>query len=211
MQINKILFLSNCCGCSVTSHAQLFLTTWTAARQASLSFTISQSLLKLMPIESVMPSNHLILCHPLLLWPSIRAFSNESFFASGAQSIEASAPTSVLPMSIQGWFPLGLTDSSPFSSRDSQSLLQHHSSKASILWFSALFMVQLSHLYMTTGKNMVLTIWTFSAICFFNEKKVKDRDRRWRDESRWLLSSLSISWGTYYGFGTFYFLILCAI
>ena len=120
MQINKILFLSNCCGCSVTSHAQLFLTTWTAARQASLSFTVSQSLLKLMPIESVMPSNHLILCHPLLLWLSIRAFSNESFFASGAQSIEASAPTSVLPMSIQGWFPLGLIDSSPFSSRDSQ-------------------------------------------------------------------------------------------
>ena len=92
------------------SHVQLFLTTWTASCQASLSFTISQSLLKLMPIESVMPSNHLILCHPLLLLPSIRGFSNESLFAWSGQSIEASASTSVLPMSIQGWFPLGLTD-----------------------------------------------------------------------------------------------------
>ena len=93
------------------SCVQLFVTPWTAAYQASLSFTISQSLLKLMSIESVMPSNHLILCCPFLLLPSIfssiRVFSNESVFASGDQSIGASA--SVLPMNLQGWFPLELT------------------------------------------------------------------------------------------------------
>ena len=88
------------------SHVQLFVTSWTAAQQASLSFTDSQSLLKLMSIESMMASNHLILCHPLLLlsiFPSIRVFSNESalFFASGGQSIGASASASVLPMNIQ--------------------------------------------------------------------------------------------------------------
>ena len=90
------------------SHVWLFGTPWTAACQASLSFTISQSLLKLMSIESVMPSNHLILCHPLLLhsiFPSIRVFFNRQLFASGGQSIRASASASVLPMNIQGWFP----------------------------------------------------------------------------------------------------------
>ena len=92
----------------------LFATPRTAARQASLSFTISQSLLKFMTIESVMPSNHLILCCPLLLLPSIfpriKVFSTESaLFASGGQSTGASASASSLPMNIQGWFPLGLT------------------------------------------------------------------------------------------------------
>ena len=91
----------------------LFVTPWTAACQASLSITNSQSLLKLKSIESMMPSNHLILCHPLLLppsiFPSIRVFANEVFSpASGGQSIGALASTSVLPMSIQYWFPLGL-------------------------------------------------------------------------------------------------------
>ena len=93
------------------SHVWLFATPWTAARQASLSITNSQTLLKLMSIESVMPSNDLILCHPLLLlpsiFPSIRVFSNES--ASAGQSIGASASASVLPMNIQDWFPLWLT------------------------------------------------------------------------------------------------------
>ena len=88
----------------------LFVTPWTAVRQASLSISNFRSLLKLMPIESVMPSNHLILCHPLLLlpsiFPSVRVFSNES---SGGQSIGVSASTSVLPMNIQEWFPLGWT------------------------------------------------------------------------------------------------------
>ena len=95
------------------SCVQLFVTPWTAACQASLSFTIFLSLLKCKSIESVMPSNHLILCHPLLLlpsfFPSIRDFSNELAFPSCGQSIGASALASVLPMNIQGWFPLGLT------------------------------------------------------------------------------------------------------
>ena len=96
------------------SRVRLFATPWTAARQASLSITNSQSLLKLMSIESVMPSNHLILCHPLLLppsiFPSIRVFSSESvLFTSGGQSIGVSTSASVLPMDIQIWFPLGLT------------------------------------------------------------------------------------------------------
>ena len=109
------------------SHIWLFATPWTATCQASLSFTISRSLLKLMSIKSVMPSNHLILC-PLLLLPSIlssiRIFSNQSvlpsgsslksqFFTSGGQSIGASASSSVLPMNIQDWVPLGLTGLKP--------------------------------------------------------------------------------------------------
>ena len=94
------------------SSAWLLMTTWTAICQASLSFTISQSLLKFMSIKSVMISNCIILRHPLLLpsiFPSIWVFSNESAFASGGQNIGASASVSVLPMNIQGWFPLGLT------------------------------------------------------------------------------------------------------
>ena len=95
------------------SRVWLFATPWTTACQASLSFTISWSLIKLMPIESVMPSNHLILCHPLLLllstFPSIRSLLVSQPFASGGQSIEASASASVLSMNIQDWFPLGLT------------------------------------------------------------------------------------------------------
>ena len=93
------------------SHVWLFATPWPAACQTSVSFTISQSLLKLIFIESMMPSNYLILCHPLLLlpsiFPSIRVFSNE--LTSGGQSTGASASASVLPKDIQGWFPLGLT------------------------------------------------------------------------------------------------------
>ena len=104
------------------SHVLLSVTPWTAARQASLSTTNFRSLLKLVSIESVMPSNHLILCHPLLLppliFPSIRVFSNEwTVFASGGQSIGASASTSVLPMNIQDWFPLGLTGWISFQSK----------------------------------------------------------------------------------------------
>ena len=112
MPPNCTLKYGYCCCCSVTQSC-LFVTPWTAACQVSLSFTIFRSLLKFMCIESVMPSNHLILCHPLLLlpsvFPSIRVFSNELAFASGGQSIGASALASVLPMNIQGWFPLLLT------------------------------------------------------------------------------------------------------
>ena len=143
------------------SHVRLFATPWTAARQAFLSITNSQSLLKLMSIESVMPSNHLILCRPLLLppsiFPSIRVFSNElvlcirwpkywSFSFSISLSNEYSRRISFrkdrshLP-AVQGTF---------------KSLLQHHSSKASILQHSALFIVQLSYPYMSTGKSIAL-------------------------------------------------------
>ena len=95
------------------SRVQLFATPWTAACQASLSITNSQSLLRLMPIKSVMPSNHLIFCRPLLLppslFPSIRVFQMSQFFASGGQGIGVSASASVLSMNIQDWSPLGWT------------------------------------------------------------------------------------------------------
>ena len=101
-----------------------FVTPWTATRKASLSITNSWSLLRLMSIDLVMPSNHLILCHPLLLLPSIisniRIFSVSQFFASGGQSTGASASVSVLPMNIQDWFPLGWTSLISFCPRDSQ-------------------------------------------------------------------------------------------
>ena len=142
------------------------MTPWTAACQASLSFTISQSLLKLMSIELVMPSNHLILCHPFLLlpsiFPSIRVFSNELALCirwpkywSLSFSISPSNEYSGLISLRIGWFDL------PAIQGILQSLLQYHSLKASILWSSAFFMVQLSHLYMTTGKTIALTRQTF--------------------------------------------------
>ena len=146
------------------SHAWLFMTPWTAACQASLSINNSRSLLKLMNTESVMPSNHLILCHPLLLlpsiFPSIRVFSKESIlwwpnYWSFSFSISPSNEYTVLISFRIYWFDL-LADQGTL-----KSLLQHHSSKASILQWSAFFMVQLSHLYMTTGKTIVLTRWTF--------------------------------------------------
>ena len=104
------------------SHVWLFLTPRTVACKASLSITNSQSLLKLMSIDFVMPSDHLFLCCPLLpsIFPSIRVFSSESVFPSGGQSIGVSALTSVLPMNIQDWFHLGWLVWSPCSPRDSQ-------------------------------------------------------------------------------------------
>ena len=143
------------------SRVQLFVTAWTAAHQASLSFTISWSLLKLMSIKSVMPSSHLILCHPLLLLPSIfpsmRVFSNESVhhirwpkYWSFSFSISPSNEYSGLISFRMDWFDLAVQGTL-------KSLLQHHSSKASILRRSAFFIVQLSHPHMTTGKTMVLT------------------------------------------------------
>ena len=101
----------------------LFATLWTVAHQASLSFINSQGLLKLISIESVIQSNHLILCHPLpflpLVFPASESFLTSEFFASGGQSIGASASASVLLMNIQGWFPLGLTGLISLQSRDS--------------------------------------------------------------------------------------------
>ena len=139
---------------------------WTAARQTSLSFTNSWSLLKLMSIESVMPSNHLILCHPLLLPPSIiysiSVFSDESIlhirwpkYWSFSFSISPFNEYSVLISFRMDWLDLLSVQGAL------KSLLQHHSSKASILWCSAFLMVQLSHPYMTTGKTRDLTRWTF--------------------------------------------------
>ena len=138
------------------SHVWLFAIPWTIACQASLSNTNSRSLLKLMSIKSVMPSSLLIFCCPLILLtsilPSIRVFSSQ-FFASGGQSIAASASASVLPMNIQNWFPLGFTGWISLQSKGlSKSLLQQHSSKASILQHSPFFIVQLSYPYMTIGK-----------------------------------------------------------
>ena len=144
----------------------LFATPWTAARQASLSITNSQSLPKLMSIESVMPSNHLILCRPLLLppsvLPSIRVFSNESVLRIRWPkywrfSVNVS-PSSEHPGLIS--FRMDQLDLLAVQ-RTLKSLLQHHSSKASVLWHSAFFIVQLSHPYMTTRKTKALTRWTF--------------------------------------------------
>ena len=133
------------------SRVQLSVTPWTVACQASLSITNSWSLLKLMSIESVMPSNHLILCHPLLLltsiFPSIKVFSNESVLHISGQSIGVSASASVLPMNIQNWFPLGWTGLTSLQYKGLKGLFQHHSSNASILRRSAFFMFQLSHPY----------------------------------------------------------------
>ena len=148
------------------SCVQLFATSWTEARQASLSFTISQSLLNLMSIESMMPSNHLILCCPLLLLPSIyssiRVFSNELVLCirwpkywSFSFSINPSNEYSGLISFRMDWLDLLAVQGTL------KSLLQHHSSKASILQRSAFFIVQLSHPYMTPGKAIALTIWTF--------------------------------------------------
>ena len=137
------------------SHVQLFAAPWTEARQASLSITNSQSLLKLMSIESVMPFNHLILCCPLLLPPSIfpskRVFSNESVLRIRWPKYEYSG---LISFRID-WLDLLAVKGIP------KSLLQHHSSKASILRPSAFFIVQLSHPHMTTGKTIALTRWTF--------------------------------------------------
>ena len=148
------------------SHVWLFATPWTAAHQASLSITNSWSLLKLMPIESVMPYNHLILCCPLLLLPSIfpniTVFSNESVlpirwpkYWSFIFSISSSNEYSGLISFRMDWLDLLAVQGSL------RSLLQHHNSKASILRCPAFFMIQISHPYMTTGKTIALTRWTF--------------------------------------------------
>ena len=143
-----------------------FATPWIAACQASLFFTKSQSLLKLMSIGPMMLSNHLIHCYLLFLllsiFPRIRVFSNESALASGSQSTGASALVSVIPRNIQIWFPLGLIFFNLLAAQGTfKSLLQHHISNASVLQHTILFMVQLSHLYKTTGKTIALTLWTF--------------------------------------------------
>ena len=163
---SSLSYLYRCQFSSVMQSYPLFATPWTAARQASLSITNSLSLLKLMSVELMLPSNYLILCRPLLLlpsiFPSIRVFSNESvllfrwpkywnFSFSISPSNEYSGLISFRMdrlnlLAVQGTI---------------KSLLQHHSSKASILQRSPFFIVQLSHPYMTTGKTIALTRWTF--------------------------------------------------
>ena len=139
---------------------------WTTARQASLAITNSWNLFKLMSIELVMPSNHLILCHPLLLlpsvFPSIRVFLDESVlritwpkFWSFSFSTSSSNEYSGLVSFRMHWLDLLAVQGTL------KSLLQHHSSKASVLQHSTFFTVQLSHPYMTTGKTIALTRWTF--------------------------------------------------
>ena len=137
------------------SGVQLFVIPWTAAHQASLSITNSCGLLKFMSIESMMPSNHLILCHPLLflpsIFPSIGSFPM-SQFSSGGQSIGVSASASVLPNEYSRLISFRIDWLDLLAVQETlKSLLQHHSSKVSILQCSALFLVQLSHPYMTTG------------------------------------------------------------
>ena len=147
------------------SYVWLFATLWTAACHPSLSFIISQSLLKLMSIEWMMPFSHLILCLSLLLllsiFPSIRGSSNELAlhitwpeYWRFSFNINPSSEYSGLISPRIDWFDLAVQGTL-------KSLLQHHSSKTSILWCLVFFMVQLSHLYMATGKTVALTIPTF--------------------------------------------------
>ena len=157
-------------GCELSSlqsfsRIWLFATPWTAVHQASLSITNSQSLLKLMSIKSLMSSNHLILSHPLLLpsiFPSIRVFSNESTlrmrwpkYWSFSFSISPSNEHPELISFRMDWLDLLAVQGTL------KSLLQHHSSKASIFRRSAFFIVQLLHPYITTGKTIALSRWTF--------------------------------------------------
>ena len=144
------------------SCARLFVTPWTAARHASMSITSSRSLLRLMSIEMVMPFNRLILCYPLFflpsIFPSIRVFSNEPVlrvrwpnYWSFSFNISLSNEYSGLIFFRMDWFDLLALQGTL------KSLLQYHSSKASILWHSAFYIVQVSHPYMTTGKTIALT------------------------------------------------------
>ena len=154
------------------SHVWLFVTPWTAVLQAPLSFTVSQSLLRFMSIELVMLSNHLTFCSPFLLLPSvflsIRVFSSELVLhirwpKYWSFSISPSSEYSGLIFFRIDWFDLLAIQGTL------KSLLQHHSSKASILWCSAFFIVQLSHPYMTIGKTIALTRGTFlpkQCLCF---------------------------------------------
>ena len=157
-------FSSVFCCCSL-SHVLLFETPWTATCQASLSFTISQSLLKFMSIESVMPSKYFILCQPLLLlpsiFPSIGIFSNESallirwpkYWSFGFTIDPSDEYSGLIPFRID-WFYLLAAQGTL------KSLLPHYSLKSSVRLRSAFFMLQLSYLYMITGKTIALTIWS---------------------------------------------------
>ena len=147
------------CSVQSLSHVWLFVTLWIVARQASLSITISRSSLKLTSIELVMPSSHLILCRPLFLLPpippSIRVFSNKSTLCMRWPQYWSFSFSIILSKEHPGLISFRM------DWLDLKSLLQHHSSKASILQHSAFSTVQFSHPYMTTGKTIALTRWTF--------------------------------------------------
>ena len=147
------------------SPVQLSATPWTAAHQALLSSTVSWSLLKLMSIDSWCYLTLSFSVAPfsfcLQSFPASGSFPMSWLFTSGGQSIGVSASASVLPMSTQGWFPLGLTDLISLQSKGLSRAVSSTSLKASVLRYSALFMVQLSHLSMTTGRTIALTIQTF--------------------------------------------------
>ena len=160
----NVVYIYNYCCCSVTKLCLTLCHPMTATHQAPLSSTISRSLLKFISIVSVMLSNRLILCCPLLLLPSIfssiRDFSNESALWIRWPK-HWSFSFSINSMNILGWLPLGWTG---LIQGTLKSLLQHHNSKASVLWCSAFFMVQLSLPYMITGKTIALTVCTFVGI-----------------------------------------------
>ena len=162
----KVFLVKESSSLQSLSRVQSFATPWTAARPASLSINNSRSLSKLTPVESVMPSNHLIICHPLFLLPSIlpsiRVFSSKSVLCirwpkywNFSFNISPSNEHSGLLSFRMDWFVFLLVQGTL------KSFLQHHSSKASILWCSTFFIAQLSHPYMTTGKTIALTRWTF--------------------------------------------------
>ena len=156
-QLSSVQSLSRVC---------LFATPWIAARQASLSITNSRSSLRLRSIELVMPSSHLFLGRPLLLLPpippSIRVFSNESTLRLRSPKCWSFSFSIIPSKEIPGLISFRMDSLDlPAVQGTLKSLLQHHSSKASILWCSAFFMVHLSHAYMTTGKTIALTRWTF--------------------------------------------------
>ena len=167
----KVYFFFDCflyqlyrCSVQSLSRVKLFVTPWIAARQASLSITNSQSSLRLTSIESVMPSSHLILCHPLLFLslipPSIRVFSNESTLRMSWSKYWTFSFSIISSKEIPGLISFRMDWLDLLAVQGTlNSLLQHHSSKASILQRSAFFTVQLSHPYMTTGKTIVLTRW----------------------------------------------------
>ena len=162
----KILTWKDFSSVQSLSRVQLFETPWIAARQASLSITNSRSSLRLTSIESVMPSSRLILCLPLHLLPpippSIRVFSNESTLRMRWPKYWSFSFSIIPSQEIPGLISFRMDWLDFLAVQGTlQSLLQHHNSKASILWHSAFFIVQLSHPYMTPGKTIAFTRWTF--------------------------------------------------
>ena len=154
------------CVCvQLLSSVWFFATPWTAAHQATLSFTVFKNLLKFLSTGSAMLSNHLILCCPILLlisiFPASGSFPMSQLFTSGGQSIGVSASASVLPMNTQDWSPLGWTGWISLQSRGFSRVFSSTAIQTWILWCSTFLMVQFSPPYMTTRKVIALTIWTF--------------------------------------------------